>query len=72
MDNVKEWDCSLGDDGFDLIKYSSIYCKMDCEVLVKGYEVFRGWVSEHTELDVDDFITVNFVVGQCNKAWIEW
>ena len=25
---------------FGLIKYSSIYCKMDCKVLMDGYEVF--------------------------------
>ena len=38
---------------FGLIKYSSIYCKMDCKVLMAGYEVFRGWMLEHTELYVD-------------------
>ena len=43
---------------FDLIKYSSIYCKMDCKVLMGGYEVFRHWMLEHTELDVDHFITI--------------
>ena len=43
---------------FDLIKYSSIYCKMDCKVLMDGYEVFRGWMLEHTELDVDNSITI--------------
>ena len=42
----------------DITKYSSIYCKMDCNVLMDGYEVFRGWMLEHTELDVDNFITV--------------
>ena len=30
---------------------------MDCHVLMKGYEVFRGWMLDHTELDVDNFIT---------------
>ena len=43
---------------FDIIKFSSIYCKMDCKVLMDGYEVFRGWVLDHTELDVDNCITV--------------
>ena len=31
---------------------------MDCEVLMDGYEVFRGWMSEHTELDVDSFVAI--------------
>ena len=43
---------------FDLIKYSSIHCKMDCEVLMDGYEVFRGWMLEHTELYVYKFIPI--------------
>eukprot|EP00972_Heterocapsa_arctica_P069067 10204933-Heterocapsa_arctica.AAC.1 len=25
---------------------------------MKGYEVFREWMLEHTNLDVDDFITI--------------
>jgi len=62
LDNLKKWDCILGkgmdNQMFDLIKYSSIYCKMDCKVLKEGYEVFRGWMLEHTELDVDYFITI--------------
>ena len=31
---------------------------MDCKVLMDGYEVFRGWMLEHTELDVYNFITI--------------
>ena len=31
---------------------------MDCEVLMKGYEVFRKWMLDHTGLDVDNFITI--------------
>ena len=62
MDNPENWDCILvkGTDNqmFDLIKYSRICCKMDCKVLMDGYEVFRGWMIEHTELDVDSYITI--------------
>ena len=62
LNNLETWDCILGkgmdNQMFDLIKYSSIYCKMDCKVLMDGYEVFRGWMLEHTELDVDNFIAI--------------
>ena len=50
---------------FDLIKYLSIYCKMDCKVLMDGYEVFRQWVLEHTELDVDNFIKIQSMASSC-------
>ena len=43
---------------FDLIKHSSIYCKMDCKVLMGGCCVFRDWLLEHTELYVDSYITI--------------
>ena len=59
--NFEKWDCILGkgmeNQMFDLIKYSSIYCKMCCEVLMDGYEVFRQWMLEHTESDVYNYIT---------------
>ena len=57
LDNLETWNCILGkgmtDQMFDLIKYSGIYCKIDCKVLMDGYCVFRDWMLEHTELDVD-------------------
>ena len=31
---------------------------MGCKVLMEGYEALRGWMLEHTELDVDNFITI--------------
>ena len=62
LTNLEQWGCILGkgmdNDMFDLIKYSSIYCKMDCKVLMDGYEVFGHWMLEHTELDVYNFITI--------------
>ena len=62
LDNPETWDCILGkgmdNQMFDSITYSSIYCKMDCEVLMGGYEVFRRWVLEHTELDVYKFLSI--------------
>ena len=62
LNNLETWDCILGkgmgNQMFDLIKNSSIYSNMDCKVLMAGYEVFRGWMLEHTELYVDDLITI--------------
>ena len=47
----------MNDKMLDSITYSSIYCKMGCKVLMGGYEVFRQWMLEHTELDVGNHIT---------------
>ena len=59
LDNIEKWGCVLGDCMmFDLIKYSSIYCRMDCKVLMEGYKVFREWMLEWTELYVDYYINI--------------
>ena len=62
LDNIETWDCVSGkgmnNQMFDLIKYSSLYFKMDCKVLMDGYDVFRSWVLGHTELYVDNSITI--------------
>ena len=67
LDNLENWGCILGkgmdNEMFGLIKYSSIYCKMDCKVLMDGYEVFRQWMLEHTGLDVYNFITIQSVAS---------
>ena len=67
LDNLENLGCILGkgmdNKMLDLIKYSSIYCKMDCKVLMDGYEVLRQWMSEHTELDVDNFITIQYMAS---------
>ena len=48
---------------FDLIKHSSIYCKMGCKLLMDGYEVLKQWMLEHTALDVYNFITIQYMAS---------
>ena len=31
---------------------------MDCKILMGEYEIVRGWMLEHTESDVDNYITI--------------
>ena len=58
---------------FDSSKYSSIYCKMDCKVLMGGYCVFRDWVLEHTGLDVDSYVTIQSLASSfmLKSGWYE-
>jgi hypothetical protein len=43
---------------FDHIKYSLRYCELDCEVLQKGYTVFRKWILEMPDMLTPDINTV--------------
>ena len=55
--NVGNWNCNMDSQMFDLTKHSSIHCRMGCKVLMCEYCVFRSWMLQHTELDVDSYIT---------------
>jgi hypothetical protein len=51
-DNIKKW--GLNKDGFyDIVEYSRIYCEMDCEVLMNGYNKFREWILELSYINDD-------------------
>jgi hypothetical protein len=53
--NIKEWNLITGDK-YDIIEYSKIYCQIDCQVLKKGYNVFRKWILD-LKIDIDDIIS---------------
>jgi hypothetical protein len=55
MANIAKWKCVHGEN-VDIIRYSEIYCKMDCIVLYNGYMKFREWVLE-LGLDINDILT---------------
>ena len=71
LDNAERWNCIKGDT-IDIINYSDQYCKMDCEVLEKGYETFKYWIGEITRLDIDDYCSLpsvaNEAMGECYEG----
>ena len=68
LENVERWNC-IKDNTIDIVKYSDEYCKMDCEVLMKGYNKFQKWIGEITGLDIDDYCSLpsvaNDSMGEC-------
>jgi hypothetical protein len=59
--NCKKWGC-IEKNLVDIIKYSSKYCEMDCDVLQKGYTKFRDWLLDITDLDVDCYPSISSLV----------
>ena len=57
MSNIGKW-CCRGEghklSEFNILKYSSKYCDMDCHVLRLGYETLRGWMLNYIGVDVDN------------------
>lgn len=56
LENIERWACKVND-VFDIIKYSSAYCKIDCEILYNGYVKFRTWMMTAFDLDIDYILT---------------
>jgi hypothetical protein len=55
--NIKKW--KLEKDGkYDIIRYSSIYCGIDCDILRNGYNTFKTWILDLLKIDIDNVLTV--------------
>jgi hypothetical protein len=56
LQNISRWNLQK-DDTYDIIKYSSMYCEIDCKILCEGYNTFRKWIKETFKLDIDGILT---------------
>jgi len=56
LHNIKRWELQSGE-CYDIIKYSSMYCEIDCKILHDGYNTFRSWIKETFKLDIDIILT---------------
>jgi hypothetical protein len=63
LENCKKWDC-IYENEFELFTYASRYCRIDCEVLHKGYEIFNGWMIETTGESVFNHLTIPSLVHE--------
>ena len=57
MDNAIKWNC-IYEDKINIIEYSRRYCEIDCDVLHKGYNIFRGWIKDLCNIDIDNVLTI--------------
>ena len=65
--NIETWNLKRDDDTYDIIEYSKRYCEIDCIVLYRGYFVFRSWILEQLNLDINNILTVASLADQYLK-----
>ncbi len=58
LDNCNKWNC-IENDKINIIKYAEEYCKIDVEVLLKGYEKFKEMLLVVSKLDLDNYMTIS-------------
>ena len=56
--NLVDWKCQT-EDGFDMLKYSEIYCRADVNVLKKGWRVFQTSLLEAFDIDSFHYPTIS-------------
>jgi hypothetical protein len=57
LDNLNKWNLINGDD-YDIIEYSARYCQIDCKILWEGYNIFRKWMIDCVDIDIDNKLTI--------------
>ena len=63
LDNCNKWGCIINNK-VNIVKYSKIYCLLDCKVLNDGYFKFRYMIHDITGLDCIDILTISSVADQ--------
>jgi hypothetical protein len=63
LTNIMKWKLQQDDD-YDIIEYSSRYCELDCKILYQGYNIFRRWMLECTNINIDNKLTIASLAHQ--------
>jgi len=59
-ENINKWFCKSSLNNVlevDIVEYSRQYCKIDVEILKKGYEIFRQRCIDNFNIDIDNVLT---------------
>lgn len=62
INNINKWNC-IDNDQVDIIEYSKRYCDMDVEILGKGYLIFREWLLDYFDEDINNHLTLPSIVS---------
>jgi hypothetical protein len=60
--NINKWNCMNENGEVDIIEYSKRYCDMDVEILGKGYLIFRDWMLDYFDEDINNHLTLPSIV----------
>jgi hypothetical protein len=58
IENCNKWGCVDRNKNINIIKYSSIYCGIDCKILKRGWRIFRKNTLIISGLDIVNYLTI--------------
>ena len=63
INNINKWNCMNENGEVDIIEYSKRYCDMDVEILGRGYLIFRDWMLDYFDEDINNHLTLPSIVS---------
>ena len=63
INNINKWNCMNENNEVDIIEYSKRYCDIDVEILGKGYLIFREWLLDYFDEDINNHLTLPSIVS---------
>ena len=54
--NLRKWNLIKGEN-YNIIEYSNRYCEIDCDILEQGYNIYKGWIKNSLDLNIDNILT---------------
>jgi hypothetical protein len=63
ISNINKWNCLTPNNEVDIIEYSKRYCDIDVEILGKGYLIFREWLLDYFDEDINNHLTLPSIVS---------
>jgi len=63
INNINKWNCMTPNNEVDIIEYSKRYCDIDVEILAKGYLIFREWLLDYFDEDINNHLTLPSIVS---------
>lgn len=63
INNINKWNCLNENGEVDIIEYSKRYCDIDVEILAKGYLIFREWLLDYFDEDINNHLTLPSIVS---------
>lgn len=64
LSNIVKLGLKVGKDNFRHMAYARFYCERDVNVMMEGYNVFRGWSLNDFGIDINEYLTISSIADQ--------
>ena len=70
--NIKDLDCEVNEDWFDIQAYCKFYCMQDVRILHDGFERFRKDLLSEFDIDAYYFVSISSIANRLFEKEVYW